>query len=219
MVSGLMNRALAALLAVPAAAIVAAPAAAAPTLALDAPCYYTGSAVTASGTGFPAAAPIVVSDQDSNAFSVAATADPLGAFTASFPAPDLPQRPAIVPFTATALDGTDTTQTAAAQFFDVQPGVAANVNGALTTQVTWTIAGFVGGQTVYGHWVFNHRSRKTVEMGKVPDPCGIVHKKVARIPVPPKVGVWTAQFDAKKAWSATTKPRVFLRINVFRHSR
>ncbi len=216
MVVGHMNRApLLALAAVALAAPTAA--AAAPTLSLDAPCYYAESAITATGLGFPASAPIQITDAAGDAFSASSMADPMGTFTASFQAPPAPSsKPAVVPYTATATDGADATQTATASFFDVNAGVDANVNGRLSTPVTWTVAGFVGGQTVYGHWFFEHKNFKTLKMGKVPGACGLVKRRVKRLPVTPRVGIWTAQFDTKKEWHATTKPRVFLRIQVFR---
>lgn len=212
-----MNRSLAFVTSAAAVAALAAPAAAAPSLSLDAPCYYAGSTISATGNGFPPNAPVQISDPDTGSFSASVTADPVGTLLTNFTAPSLSNaKPAVVKFTATATDTADATQTASATFYDVQPGVDANVNGSLTTPVVWTIAGFGGGRVVYGHWVFKHKDRKTLKMGTVPGQCGLVKRKVKRLPVTPRVGVWTAQFDLKKKWNATTKPRVFLKIDVFR---
>ncbi len=191
-------------------------AAAAGTLSLDAPCYYTGQTIAATGQGFPAAAPIAISDPIRSLFSASTTSDTTGTFNTTFIAPRLSSsKPAVKKFTATATDTNDPTQTASTTFYDVQPGVDANVNGRLSTPVEWTIAGFAGGQTVYGHWVFKNKSRKTLTMGDVPGACGLVQRTVKRLPTVARTGIWTAQFDTKKTWSATTKPRVYLKIQVF----
>jgi hypothetical protein len=190
---------------------------AAGTLSLDSSssCYYTDKPVTITGQGWAPGDMISVTDPVPDFFTQV-TADTTGTFTATFKAPILPTiKPTVKQFTAIATDTTQTTQTTSVPFFDVQPGVDANVNGKLTTPVVWTIAGFAGGQHIYGHWVYKHHSFKTLKMGTVPGACGLVTKKVPRLPTKPRNGIWTAQFDTSKTWHATTKPRVFLKIQVF----
>ncbi len=202
--------ALVALIALPASAATAG------SLTLDSTCYFSGQPINANGAAWTPGAMIAITDPKDD-FSATALADTTGAFMASFHAPTLSSsKPDVRSFIATATNSADPTQTATASFFAVQPGVGANVTGKLSTAVMWTIAGFVGGQTIYGHWVYHAHEQANVKMGKVPGECGTVKRSVRRIPVTaPGTGVWTAQFDASKAWHATTKPRVYLKIQVY----
>ena len=183
------------------------------TLSFGAPCYYVGNQISATGSGWTPNDRIALT-ASSPKLSVTALAEASGTFSSSFTAPDLPgDGPLVRHVTATAADRADSSNTTTASFFLVQPAVDANLNGHSQSVVQWTIAGFTGGKTVYGHWVFKHRSRKTLTMGKVPGACGLVKHRAPRIPVASQIGTWTAQFDTSKTWHSST-PNVAVEIRV-----
>jgi hypothetical protein len=211
-----MNRL--AVLALAIAGVTLAPAgvASAGSLALDSACYLSGKPIVANGAVWAPGASIAITDPR-GAFSATAMADTTGAFMTTFDAPTLSAlKPDVREFTATATDAADPTQTSTASFSVVQPGVAANVTGKLSTPVQWSMAGFVHGETIYGHWVYKKQEKAQVKMGSVPGDCGLVRRTVRRIPVEkPGTGVWLVQFDPSRKWHSTTTPRVSLKIQVY----
>ena len=106
--------------------------------------------------------------------------------------------------------------TAQAPFSVTNQRVDAKLTGNPRQKVRFSISGFPPNKTVYGHWVFQRRVRATVAMGKVPAPCGIVSRRVRRIPARLRSGTWRIQFDTSRRYSARTTPRQILKLTVFR---
>jgi hypothetical protein len=193
-------------------AIVPASAAASGSLSFSAPCFYVGNNITALGSGWTPNAQISLTANNPR-LSATVKADRVGGFSSSFVAPDLPgQGPLVRHVTTTATDARSHDKTTAS-FYLVQPAVDANLNGPSHSVVQWTIAGFTGGKTVYGHWVLHGHERKRLTMGKVPGACGLVRHRAPRIPVRAVVGTWTAQFDTSRTYRAST-PNVAVEIHV-----
>jgi hypothetical protein len=195
-----------------ACAIAPAPAAASGSLSFGSPCFYVGDDVTALGSGWTPNAQISLTATNPR-LSANVQADRTGGFSSSFAAPDLPGEGPLVRHVTTTATDPKTHDTATASFYLVQPAVDANLNGPSHSVVQWTIAGFTGGKTVYGHWVLHGHERKRLTMGKVPGACGIVRHRAPRIPVRAVVGTWTAQFDTSKTYRKST-PNVSVGIHV-----
>jgi hypothetical protein len=177
-------------------------AAATGSLTLNGACFNAGDTITATGQGWTPNDAISIGDPTGD-FVANAIADTTGLFTTTFTAPVLPSGTAAVQsFTATATDTAATGQTATASFFDVQPGVNVSLSGPLTTKVLWTVAGGSGGQVIYGHWIWHHELQTTVRMGTVPGACGLVSRRLRRLPAPTHNGQWTVQFDTSKTYHA-----------------
>ena len=94
----------------------------------------------------------------------------------------------------------------------VKPRVAAP-----TRRVRFRGRGFTGRGAVYAHYVFGGRLRRTVRMGRPKGACGTFAARRRQIPVTPRRGTWTVQFDQLRRY--TEPPRsifVQLQIRVFR---
>lgn len=210
-------RSAAAAIAIAAAAGATAGPAAAATLLLDQPCYLEGATVAAGGQGWDPGKTVEIKDNAGSHFYQSATTNPMGAFLTNFRAPLLPTiRPAVQSFVATATEIGNPALTAQAPFSVTNARVYANLSGKPTQTVRWSISGFPPNSTVYGHWVFKRRARATVAMGKVPAPCGVVSRRVRRIPAPLHSGTWRIQFDTSRRYSARTKPRQLVKLTVFK---
>jgi hypothetical protein len=189
------------------------------TLALSAPCFLESSTITAAGQGWDAGKTVSVSDPQSH-FYGSATADAAGNFVTTFRAPLLPTiKPAVVAYVASASEFSNPALTAQVPFAVTNARVDAKLSGNPRSKVRFSISGFPGGSTVYGHWVFARRARANVKMGVVPQPCGIVRRKVRRIPATLRSGLWTIQFDTNRRYSAKTQAKQVLKIRIFKSFR
>jgi len=199
-----------------AAGATAGPAAGA-TLLLDQPCYLEGATVVAGGQGWDAGKTVEIKDNAGSRFYQSATTNPMGAFLTNFRAPILPTiKPTVQSFVAAASEIGNAALTAQAAFSVTNQRVDAKLTGDPRQKVRFSISGFPPNKTVYGHWVFQRRVRTTVAMGKVPAPCGIVSRRVRRIPARLRSGTWRIQFDTRRRYSARTTPRQILKLTVFR---
>jgi hypothetical protein len=197
-----------------AVAAAAGPAAAA-TLVLDQPCYLERATVIAGGQGWDPGKTVEIKDSAGSRFFQSATTNPMGAFLTNFRAPLLPTiKPAVQSFVAAASEIGNAALTAQAPFMVTNARVDADLTGKPTQRVPFSISGFAPRKIVYGHWVFKRRVRATVAMGKVPAPCGVVTRKVRRIPARLHSGTWTIQFDTRRRYSARTSPRQVLKLTL-----
>jgi hypothetical protein len=181
------------------------------SLSFTDPCYFAGDPVAALGQGWTAGHTILITDPVVE-LRTSTVAGSDGSFTSTFTAPTSKKFAAVRRLTVTATDERGH-ETSSATFFDVQPGVDVNLDGKLTAPVRWTIAGFTGGQTIWGHWLYHGHVEKTLKMGKVPGACGLVKRTLPRLPTTPRKGAWRAQFDPKKTYSAKT-PNVAVNYRV-----
>lgn len=198
------------------AGLLLAPAAApSPTVTTDHPCYVGSTPVTLTGTGFEPGKRVVV--QTKTPFEVPAT-DPVGAFSARFPAPIVPTaKPRSERFTLTATEPDNPAVTAATTFLVTTFAVKVTPARARPThEVRYSLSGFTPGTTVYGHWRFHRRTRKTVRMGRADIPCGFVSRRMRQIPARARTGRWDVQFDTHRRYSRRSLPRLSIVISVFR---
>jgi hypothetical protein len=73
---------------------------------------------------------------------------------------------------------------------------------APSSRVRFAGRGFTQPGTVYGHYLFGGRVRKTVKLAKHPaSPCGTFKVKRKQIPIrKPRLGQWTLQIDQEKKY-------------------
>jgi len=90
-------------------------------------------------------------------------------------------------------------------------------------KIRFSGAGFTQDKSVYAHYVFNGKLKKTVKMSGNPNACGEWKKRAKQIPVDdPSTGIWTVQFDQLKKYKNPAKTPDFnsvfvqLRISVTR---
>lgn len=71
-------------------------------------------------------------------------------------------------------------------------------------------------RSVYAHYVFAGRSRKTVRIGRPTGPCGLfsIRRKQFPFKQSPRIGVWTIQFDQEPKYDPKATVRVPLTIRV-----
>jgi hypothetical protein len=71
-------------------------------------------------------------------------------------------------------------------------------------------------RTVFMHYVFAGKSKKTIQLDKPTGDCGLFSVKRRQFPFKksPQVGVWTIQFDQELIYNPKASPRVPLTIKV-----
>jgi hypothetical protein len=96
---------------------------------------------------------------------------------------------------------------------------------APSSKVRFRGRGFTQPGTVYGHYLFGGRVRKTVKLSKHPAaPCGTFRVKRPQIPIrKPRLGQWTLQIDQEKKYRRSPERgaiKVIIRVQrVFRRPR
>jgi hypothetical protein len=183
------------------------------TIAPASSCVIAGSVVAVAGAGFAPGSTVTVSG-DGVGGSAIAGADGAVRGTAGTTAPSrvTPLARAVV---LTATDGTATAQaTLRLTTFTFSVAPAAREP---TARVTWRVSGFTAGSTVYAHYVHEGHQRRRVRFGRMPDPCGVLRKRVAMLPLAdPPAGRWRIQLDGRRAYRATTTPRLRLDGRILR---
>ncbi len=73
-------------------------------------------------------------------------------------------------------------------------------------------------KSIYAHYVFAGRSRKTVRIGRPDGDCGLFSVKRRQFPFKksPRIGVWTIQFDQERRYNPKATVRVPLPVRVRR---
>lgn len=190
-------------------------AASAATITASATCAASFADVGISGTGFTPNGPVTISG-DADRY---VTADALGSFQTTVSAPFLSRSSMAVKQAAlTATDGTDATITAQTGFSYVSDYFNTNapLSGKPSAKTTWRFAGFVSGQSIYGHYRFNKKTIKNYRFGKAKGVCGTLTVRARRLPAKSRPGTWTLQLDQKKSYNRFTKPRRTVSFTIFR---
>jgi hypothetical protein len=154
---------------------------------------------------------IVVDDTDLT------TADVLydGSVHGSFPAPllDGDQRDFSVRLTERGnAANTITTVSKVTKFSVTQTPKSARTDD----RVRFRGRGFMAGTYVWAHYVFNGRSRKTVQVAYPEGPCGTFDQRRLQFPFKkrPAFGSWTIQFDQLPTYDPMATTKVLLTIKV-----
>ena len=206
----------AAVAALVAGALAAPASASAAVMSVNQQCYAEQDAITISGSGFTPNATVSITG---GAIAVNAPTDATGAFTTTTSASKTTlKHPGAQQTTLTATDDA-TGQPMATTLVNVAKlgvdGVPARSKPH--KRITWNLAGFVGGGSVYGHWRFKGKTRATHRMGKPQGPCGVLQVKARQIEANTvRFGTWTVQFDFNASFKRTASPRATVSINVFR---
>lgn len=192
-----------------------APAAQAASVTLGKPCYQERTRAEATGEGFAPAAPYRASLNGTPFGS--GTTNPSGAWKATFNAPVLPGGTAQKRHTLSVTDGANSASarfrvtTLSAEFFP-QTGLIRRL------RVRFRLFGFGQGTTAYLHYIRpNGRRKRTVRLGRTSGACGhlTTRRQTRLFPFDPENGVWSFQFDTRRRYSRTSKPRVIQRRRVF----
>jgi hypothetical protein len=200
------------------AGVLGAPAgASAAAITPDQQCYpETEGTVTIVGSGFT---PNASASVTGGAVSVSAPTDATGSFTTTFTAPATTlKHPGAQTMTLTGTDGATGQAVATTQINIAKRGVdGVPARSRPHKQITWNLAGFVGGVAVYGHWRFKGKTRANHRMGVPTGPCGVLKTKARQIEASSlRFGLWTVQFDFNKTFKANATPRASVAITIFR---
>lgn len=195
------------LLAVLAAGLAGAPAATAATLTTEKRCYQEGGDVVTQGVGFVSSGFVTVS-LDGRNLGLAPTNDQ-GIFRNKFVAPKLPsgQREQVHDLVATDGANTAITNVRATEVF---AGFSPSTGNLGTLRVRFRVYGFglfKRGAKVYVHYVRpNGKVRRTIYLGSARGTCGHIRRTRRRLLFPfiPERGLWTLQFDTRKAYGKAT---------------
>jgi len=213
-------------------AVLAAPAAADPAVTLDRACYAPGDAITRTGSGFTAGAPVTesVAFQTPELPTIALgslngptiAANPQGAFKSTLSAPKL-RRPS-KDFAETAIDTftdpANPTKPAVVQWtlsswtmsVPAWAGRAARPGQAMTVYAYgWTTAG----TTLYMHYFRGTKRYKTVRVGRLTGACGDLSKHLVQFPFHhPKPGDWKVFFSTTKLLDKQGDAWIALKVRV-----
>jgi len=79
-------------------------------------------------------------------------------------------------------------------------------------------SGFTAAKSVYAHYVYKNKVRRTVRMARRTGTCGSWSVRARQIPVDdPGTGLWTVQFDQSKQYKNATKQQlnsVYVRLGI-----
>jgi hypothetical protein len=185
---------------------------------LDAPCYVEQSEMVASGIGFTPGSQLTLSG---DGLFGTAQVDAAGAFRAALEVPLNPSSDArkgsIITYTLQVQDPADAAQDTTAQYqvTNFAYGISTGVTSPRALR-SWTFAGFPVGETIYGHFRFNGRTRATYSFGTARPPCGTLSRRAPRLPVRKVLeGRWTMQLDTEPDYSRFTDPRIVDTTRVF----
>jgi hypothetical protein len=75
--------------------------------------------------------------------------------------------------------------------------------------------GFTADKSIWAHYIYKGKVRKTVKMEDDPGTCGRFRARRRQIPVKnPGTGSWIIQFDQSKRYRGTRVPGVFVRMRI-----
>jgi hypothetical protein len=207
------------------AAVLAAPASAAPVLAPLNPCYIAAAPeptqrepVTVSATGFTPLAPVDIYVDDVFQDETQAFYD--GSINDAVLAPysDEPERVFTVRLTERDAPINTAAQTSLVTRLAVEQVPA---RAGTRRRVRFRGRGFTSLDTVYAHYVFAGKSRRTVRIGRPHGPCGTFSKRRRQFPFKrrPRAGTWTIWFDQERTYNPNASPRVSLEVVVKKRPR
>ena len=187
-------------------------------VAVTQPCYVFVSKaappVTITGSGFPAASQVDISDH--LGLDDTATTDANGNFTLTERAPnpflvDPGQKKDVITVTGFDTAGNEYRGTAstffsafAAEFSGSKPKPGLQ---ALQERIKWSFSGFPVGSTVWGHYTFGGKLVASQAFGKATAPCGVLKVKRRAFPGRPGHRRYKLQLDTRKKYSKKTEPR------------
>jgi len=208
------------LLGAAAAALFAAPAAADPMLTPLQPCYVVAQEnqrelVQIDATGFTKLDKVDIVVDDTNLDTAEVLYD--GSVHGTFPAPfvDADQRD----FSVRLSEQGNPVNTITAVSKVTKFSVTQTPKSARTNQhVRFKGRGFMAPTYVWAHYVFNGRSRKTVQVAYPAGPCGTFDQRRLQFPFKkrPAEGSWTIQFDQLPNYDPTATTKVLMTIKVKR---
>lgn len=183
------------------------------TIGVDEPCYQEREPVNLLGGGFTPNGAVTVS-RDGFFFPTPLTASPAGIVSGRLAAPvvdPLEERR----FTVVATDQANPALTASVTPLATRLSVVVRPGGGRpATRRRITARGFTEGGTLYAH-VVRGRSRRTVRVGRLTQPCGklTTRKRIFRRGT--RNGNYKVQFDTRRRYRRTTIPRVTFRVRIF----
>ncbi|HET6547384.1 MAG TPA: hypothetical protein VFG79_02930 [Solirubrobacter sp.] len=205
--------------------MLAAPASAAPVLAPLNRCYIAAAPeptqrerVRVSATGFTPLATVDIYVDDVFQDETQAFYDGSIDGAALAPYSDEPQRP----FTVRLTERDAPINTAAQASLVTRLAVEQVPSRAGTRRrVRFRGRGFTSLDTVYAHYVFAGKSRRTVRIGHAHGPCGTFSKRRRQFPFKrrPRAGSWTIWFDQERTYNPNASPRVSLEVTVKKRAR
>jgi hypothetical protein len=147
--------------------------------------------------------------------------DPEGTLTlpSPVPAPFIAKGTREFPLTLTEVGNPANTATATAKTTALGVNVKPK-RARPSRRVRFKGGGFTADKSVYAHYVFKNKVRKTVRMARKTGACGSWSARKPQIPVnDPKPGLWTVQFDQSKRYIDATNPNstldsVFVRLGI-----
>lgn len=115
------------------------------------------------------------------------------------------------------LIATDGTNSATTKFRQVRFGASAKPNkGRPKRRVRYTARGFASGKSVYLHFRFSGKTRRTVKLGTAHAPCGNTTRKLSLLPARVRYGTWTVYVDQKRKYSKKTLLQAKGSLQIFR---
>ncbi|HMS71929.1 MAG TPA: hypothetical protein PKB03_02740 [Baekduia sp.] len=190
------------------------------TITLDRTCYIERTAMVVSGSGFTPGGRIVLSGD--GAFGTA-DADATGTFVTTLQVPyntNLGARSSDIRVStlkaenySAAADNTSINY----QITNFAYSVSDNA-GDPRKKRTFYLAGFPENSNVWAHYRFGGKTRGNVKFGKAKGACGLVKTRQALLPssIKMRYGQWKVQWDTKKSYKATTKPRLTTGLTTYR---
>lgn len=195
-------------------------AAGAATITLDRSCYVEQTAMTVTGSGFPAGANVTLSG---GGIFETVVADAAGGFATVVAAPINPTLGAkesdIDEQELQAQFFTDSAQTASASYRLTNFAYSvSDATGNPRKKRTFYLAGFPTDSTVYAHYRIGGKTRGVVRFGKAQGPCGLITAKQALLPrsIPLRYGTWKIQWDNKRSYDAKALPRLTTNLSIYR---
>jgi len=198
------------------AAIFGAPASAsAADVTVDQPCYAENRPIGVAGSGYT---PSSIATLTLDGTTSSADTDATGAFSTSLTAPTTTLgHPGAQQYTLSTRD-VDSGAEASTTIMVAKLGVdAVPATAKPHSRITWFFGGFPSQKAIYGHWRFGGKTRANHRMGQPQGPCGVLKAKARQIEASKiRFGTWTVQFDHNRGYDKYAKPRVTVKINVFR---
>lgn len=89
-----------------------------------------------------------------------------------------------------------------------------------TQTITWRLYGFPRNKTVWAHYVYHGKIRRTVRFGAPSGPCGLRSFRVRALPTRVRVGIWRIYLTNSRAFSTKLASQrqylIYLAYNVYR---
>jgi len=88
--------------------------------------------------------------------------------------------------------------------------------GSPRQRIRYTARGWAPGKSVYIHFRFKGRTKKTVKLGTASSPCGVVSRRMRALPLSSlRIGTYKLYVDQSSSYSRNTSPQAREGIRVF----